>query len=111
VKWGAVYRNDEALTAWTHALGWIDIPAGFQWQVGAGWFVLPDALVSEALKNAACVHDRAYRDPWTAEHLRRADRAFVEVYWRAGGSPWLIPLLWTALRFWAWKRAGFTSSV
>ena len=98
------YRNDIGRRVLTDTLGWIDIPEGFEWQVGAGWFVLPDALVSDALKEAACVHDRAYRGPWTAEHLRRADHAFVDVYWRKGGSAWLIPPLWAALRFWAWKR-------
>ena len=99
------YRSEEARVVHTDAVGLVEIPAGFEWQVGAWPFVLPDALVPEALKEAACVHDRLYSGSRTAARLYRVDRALIEVFWRMGGSPWLVPVLWPAVRAWAWRRA------
>ena len=107
-KWTVhTYRNEEARVVHTDALGPVEIPAGFEWQVGAKPFVLPDALVSDDLKEAACVHDVLYSGPRTGARLYRVDRALIEVFWRVGGSAWLIPVIWPAVRFWAWRRAEY----
>lgn len=110
-RWRArTYRNDRLRIVMTEALGPVTIPTGFEWQVGAWPFVLPDALVSEALAKAAAVHDIAYAGPWTAPHLHRADRALIEVFCRKGGSPWLVPVIWAAVRVWAWTTLKWRAS-
>jgi len=103
MTWKVLTYRSEARTIETDAFGAVDIPEGFEWRVGAGAFCLPDVLVSEALKEAACVHDFLYRGHRTGQRLHAADRTLIEVYWRMGGSPWNIPAIWIAVRAWAWK--------